>query len=436
MINYLTNIMWSMYFLIPIMIVSAIYFTIKFNFANYKAMFSSKTYKNLLKSDKKEINSLSTLALSVGTRIGTGNIVGTTMSILVAGPGSIFWMWVMCILGSIHAYVEATLSKMYSIKDEEIGIIGGAGYYIKYGLGYKKLAAFFSIILAFVYIPSNIALQSNVASNSVKALLGNGSYIFPLISAIILSILVYILIIKNNRKLFTFSTYVVSFSVLAYLLVTFYIIIMNFTQLDDALLLIVKEGLSLKAITGGTLGYVISTGIKRGIMSNESGMGTATYASASSEVETATEAGRTQVIGVIIDTIFISSSTAFIVLLSGLQIDSTADPLLFFQKALSVHLGSFAQILLIFMLFFLALTTIVGLTHYGKIAIKMVTNNKNIANLYVYIILLLILFSSFFGIQSIFDLGDFATAIMTLINLFALFKLRNKVFERFKEENN
>ncbi len=429
LIDQINNMLWSIYFLIPLLAGISIFFSYKTNFIQFRTIktflrtiFHPANYQN----EEKQINSLQAFMIGLGARVGTGNMSGVALALVIGGPGAIFWMWSMAIFGASTAFIESTIAQLYKVSDDSIGFKGGPAYYINNKLRKKNLAKIFAITITFGYTFAMVGLQTNTVANAVKNevesyfTLSNENLPLILIG-LSFSLFTGYVIFSGTKKIAIYSTKIVSVMTVIYLLMMLSVVSINIEHLFSVFKLIITNALSWQAITGGTFGIMVSTGFKRGLVSNEAGQGTAANAAASATTSHPVGQGIIQAMGVFIDTLVISTATAFIILLADIPLEGT-DGIYITQQALVVTLGENASILLTITLFFFAISTILGVYYYGQSNYRFLFKNQKI-KYYNIAIVIFIFFSAIFKSEFVWAITDLSAGIMVLINLYALYKL-------------
>ncbi|MGM9986411.1 MAG: alanine/glycine:cation symporter family protein [Bacillaceae bacterium] len=373
----------------------------------------------LLKEDsqekKKGISSFQAFMMSTATRIGTGNLAGVATAIVGGGPGAIFWMWIMSFIGSASAFVESTLAQIYKEKDGD-SFCGGPSYYIRKALGSPYLAITFAtlITIAFGFI------FNSVASNTITASITNVVDINPAIIGLFLVGAVGIVIFGGAKRIAHVSSILVPVMATIYLIVALFVVISNISQLPAVFELIIKNAFGMEQVIGGGIGAAVSFGVKRGLFSNEAGMGSAPNAAATATVSHPVKQGLIQTLSVFTDTLIICTATAFIILLSG-QYTSGANGIILTQNALAENIGSWASPFMMITTFLFAFTTIIGSYYYGEANIP--KDNKTVMLVYRIAVLAMIFFGTMVEMSIVWTLADLAMGIMTIINMYAILRL-------------
>ncbi len=437
---YIKDIIWIL--LVPILLLVGVFFTFRTSFVqilNFPSMIKAITST---KDTKGGLSGIQTFFIGMASRVGTGNIAGVAVAISVGGAGSVFWMWIVAILGSASAFIESTLAQLYKVRDEEVKFRGGPAYYISRGLNNKPLAIAFAVSISISFGLVFNALQANTISTSLNTFFDSTSYfvtplgnsgITPLsiIIAVLLASLVAFILFSGSKRIADISSVVVPVMAIIYVLLALFVIITNFSQIDDVFILIFTSAFSQQALAGGLSGVVIQQGVKRGLFSNEAGMGSAPNAAASADANHPASQGLIQAFGVFIDTIVICSATAFIILLPktvnpSLVIPEGMDGINITQTALGMSLGQWAIIFLTIAIFFFAFSSILGNYFYSQSNIEFINDKKSVLNTYKLIVVLMVVFGSLAGSQTVWDLADLFMGIMALINIYAIVALHPK----------
>lgn len=442
-IDNVNNIVWSDA-LVYLCLATGVYFTIRFGVPQIRYL--KEMVKLLFSggSSSKGISSFQAFSLAISGRVGTGNIAGVATAIAMGGPGAIFWMWVIAFLGSSSAIVEATLGQMYKeVKDGQYR--GGPAFYILKGLKSKVFAWTFAIVT----IISTGFLLPGVQSNSI-ALATTASFgISGPVIGIILAVLLGIIIIGGVRRISRVAEFVVPFMAGAYILMALVIIAMNFQKIPEVLSLIVRSALQMDAAFGGIVGMAISWGVKRGIYSNEAGQGTAPHAAAAAEVTHPVKQGLVQGFSVYVDTLFVCTATAFMILFTGQYNVSNPDggfiveylPNVqagaeFTQYAVAQHFPLIGGVFVALALFFFAFTTIMAYYYIAETNISFIAG-KYKGTVLIWLLRILILISVYMGCittaEAAWTLGDIGVGLMAWLNLIAILLLHKKVLVLFKD---
>ena len=421
----LINKFWS-YILIVALLFCAIYFTIKTRGVQFTMIGemvkqlanSGKKHNSLHDTDKKHsISSFQAFAVSIASRVGTGNLAGVATAIAVGGPGAVFWMWVIALFGASNAFIESTLAQLYKVKGEK-SYMGGPAYYIKYGIGNKVWANLFAILITITFGLAYNSVQSNTISSAVNASFGWS----PVIVGIVLTILSLLIICGSIQRISRFSEIIVPIMAIAYILLAGVIIAMNITQIPTILKLIVTEAFSLKSTVGGGLGMAILMGIKRGLFSNEAGEGSAPNVAATASVSHPVKQGLVQSLAVYTDTLIICTCTALIILCSG-TFYTQYNGIELTQMALTHEVGQIGGDFVTIAIFLFAFTSIIGNYYYGETNIQFITKKRNILYLYRGTVGAMVMIGSVASLDFVWTIADITMGMMTICNLAAILLL-------------
>ncbi len=432
-VSGISDVLYS-YILIIVLIAGGIYFTVRTRFGQFRLigeMFRAVTEKP---KGEKSVSSFQALMVSTASRVGTGNIIGVSTAICIGGFGSVFWMWIIAIIGSASAFVESTLAQIYKKRGSE-GCYGGPAYYIQAALGKRKLAVVFSVLLILTYgVGFNMLASYNLQSTFSTYGFYNPQITPWIIGLVTAALVCYCLMGGGNRVVKATSTLVPIMGV-AYILVSLVIIALNITSLPSVLARIFTEAFDFQAIFGGFGGSCIMYGIKRGLFSNEAGVGSAPNASASAEVSHPAKQGLVQVLSVFIDTLLVCSATAFMCMCSGVEPTAEMSGALYIQTALSQNLGAFGPIFITVAMILFAFTTLIGNLFYVDKCIFFIMGRepgKNFMRIYRIIASLLILFGAVLSADLLWNISDILMGGMTLINIPVIVILGKYAFRALK----
>ncbi|UOY92384.1 alanine:cation symporter family protein [Ectobacillus sp. JY-23] len=424
LVSKMNDLLWT-YLIVIFLVGIGIYLTARLGFLQirfFPEMFRLLFEKNPSKS-KKSVSSIQAFAIGMAARIGTGNIAGVATAVALGGPGAVFWMWLMALIGSASAFVESTLAQVYKVKDGE-SWRGGPAYYMEKGLGNRKLGIAFSILITLSFG----LIFNAVQANTIAASLNNEFNVSTMTVAIILAVITALIIFGGVQSVAKFSIVLVPIKAGVYILLSVWLMIANYEVLPSVFGAIFSEGIfSLKQLFGGVMGAAVLQGIRRGLFSNEAGMGSAPNAAAAAEVTHPVKQGFIQALGVIVDTFVICSSTAMIVLVSGVYKTSELSGIPLTQESLRVSVGDFAATFISISVFLFALSTIMGNYYYGEANISFMKNNKRTLTLYRIGVIAMVIFGTLYSAELVWALADIFMGMMVLINLYAITKLSGLV---------
>lgn len=420
---------WDWHSIIIVLVLCGIYFTIRTRFVQFR-MFPEMCRLLVEASprgkEKQNVSSFQAFSVSVATRVGTGNLAGVAGAIAVGGPGAVFWMWIIALIGSATAFVESTLAQLFKRRSDE-SFIGGPAYYILHGLHSRWMAALFAILLVLTFGLSYNSIQSNTIADALHK-----SFNFdPIIVGVILSVLALIIVFGGIHRIAKFSSVIVPVMAIGYLILAIVILTMNYEKIPDMFVLIVKSAFGFGPVAGGMLGAAISNGIKRGLFSNEAGEGSAPNVAATASVSHPVKQGLIQSLGVFTDTLLVCSCTAFIILISGFYGGvGEVEGITVTQDALESQIGSVGQIFVAIAIFFFAFSSIIGNYYYGEANIMFLTRKKWV--LQVFRILsggVMVMIGAIASIKAVWTLGEVFMAIITFCNLVAIVLLGKYAFK-------
>lgn len=408
-----------------LIIISGIYFTLKLKFIqlNIKDILSSTFKKN---KNKKGISPFSTLMLTLAGKIGVGSIAGVALAIYIGGPGTIFWMWIMALISASNTFAETYVGIIYKEKDEGNIYKGGPSYYIKNGLNKKKLAIFSAILIILCYLIGFIPIQANTITKSINEFMT----INPIIIGLILCGISAFIIFGGIEKISKAANKIVPTMTFLYLLVAITIIIKNITIIPNILLMILKDAFNFKPFFTGFMTTLI-IGIQRGIFANESGLGTGSIASSTTSDNSPIKTGYVQMLGIYITTLLICTSTALIIMTSNYNTINFTDinGIEITQYAFTYHLGSIGNIIIFLSILFFAFSTV--LTGYYYIESNLKFFKPKIKPRQLIILKIITIIFLFIGCiissTSLWDIVDCLVAMLAIINIYALLKLRHKI---------
>ena len=425
------------YLLLFLLVGTGIYFTIRTRFVQLRLLkesFHVLKEKAGEENGKKQVSSFQALMISTASRVGTGNIAGIATAIAAGGAGAVFWMWLMAVIGGASAFIESTLAQVYKVKDKE-EFRGGPSYYMEKALGKRWLGILFSVLLIICFAYGFNGLQSfNMSSSLEYYIPGYSDTIYPMIVGLILAVGTAFVIFGGVHRIGFITSVLVPIMAGAYLLIGLYTIITNITELPEVFSMIFSQAFNFKAFAGGMAGSAVVIGIKRGLFSNEAGMGSAPNASASASVSHPAKQGMVQVLSVFIDTLLICSATAMMLLLSGVQGESgVLDGIPFVQKAISENVGNWGIHFITLSIFAFAFSSLIGNYYYAESNILFIKNNKKL----LFIFRITCLLAVFFGAQADFsmmwNIADITMGCMATVNILVILVLGNTAIKVLKD---
>ena len=449
--NEIYNILWGDLITIPlpggsslglsllvlILIPSGIYFTIRTRFLPFRLfpeMLRVTVEKNTVEKDA--ISGIQALIVSTACRVGMGNLVGVVAAISAGGAGAVFWMWVIALLGSSTAFIEATLAQLYKEKDPLYGgYRGGPAYYIHH-LFVKDGSRRKHSIIAVLFAISGLICWcgiSQVIGNSISSSFENAFQIRPIYTTVVLVVIAAIIVLRKNATVKVLDI-IVPIMAACYFFITIFIIIKNAGQLPAVFQRIFMEAFGLRQVVAGGIGAVIMNGAKRGLFSNEAGSGSAPCAAAAADISHPAKEGLLQALGVFIDTILICSCSAMIMLLTPTGLTNGLEGMDLLQSAMQYHLGEFGVIFIAVILWLFSFSTFIGILFYARSNVAYLFGDNWISQtLYKILALIMLFIGGLAAYQFVWDLGDVGVGLMTIFNMIALIPLAPKALRALKD---
>jgi len=416
------------YVMVSVLLIAAIYFTIATRGVQFRMIGemcrllarSGKRDNDTRKADQPHhgtVSSFQAFAISIASRVGTGNLAGVATAITLGGPGAVFWMWVIAFLGGASAFVESTLAQLFKVKGEG-SFMGGPAYYIMKGLGHRWWAVTFAILITLTFGFAFNTVQSNTIASAFEE-----CYAFPRQwMGILLTALTLVIVFGGIRRISRFSEIVVPVMAVAYIVLAIVIIVINIGRIPEILCLIVENAFGFHQAAGATVGMALSLGIKRGLFSNEAGEGSTPNAAATAAVSHPVKQGLIQTLGVYTDTLIICSATAFIILCSGLFIDGH-DGIVLTQKAIDSQLGGghrYGSVFVSIAILFFAFTSIIANYYYGETNLRFIRDNALLIRAYRLAVGTMVYLGAVMSLDLVWGFADITMALMTLCNLAAI----------------
>lgn len=421
------------YILIFLLVAAGIYFTIRTKFVQFRLIgdaikaLKEKAEKN---DNGKSVSSFQALMISTASRVGTGNIAGIATAIVAGGAGAVFWMWVMAIVGGASAFVESTLAQVYKVKDGK-EFRGGPSYYIERALGKRWLGVLFSILLIACFAYGFNGLQTYNMSSALEYYIPNYSdTILPAVVGLLIAAATAFVIFGGVHRIGFISSVIVPIMAGIYILMGIFITLTNLNHVPEMFSLIFDGAFDFRAIFGGFAGSTVLIGIKRGLFSNEAGMGSAPNASATATVSHPVKQGMVQVLSVFIDTLMICTTTAFILLLSGVTgVPEKLDGIPYVQAAISANVGSLGIHFITFSIFAFAFTSLIGNYYYAESNILFIKNNRVLLNGFRITCLIAIFLGAQADFSTVWNLADVLMGFMAIENILVIFLLGGIAFK-------
>lgn len=424
-VNFLNALLWGK-LLVYGLVAAGLYFTVRLGFIQLTYFKHSLKVMTMSRQGcDSGLSSFQVFCTSMAARVGAGNMAGVAVAIGMGGPGAIFWMWLIAILGMATAMVESTLAQVYKTRDADGQFRGGPAYYMETGLGMRWMGILFSIFLIIAFGLVFNAVQANTITGAMEAVFGAS----PLYMGIILAIGSGFIIVGGIRKVAKVSEVVVPIMAIAYILMAFVVVLMNIERLPDVFMLIIKSAFGLQEAVAGGVAYSVAqamqSGIARGLFSNEAGMGSAANvaASASPNPNHPASQGFVQMMGVFTDTIVICTATAAIILLSG-DVGTSNDGIKLTIGALSSHVGAWGGAFVAIAILLFCFTSIIANYSYAETNILFLTgNSKKALPLFRLCVIGMVMFGAVAKIAFVWNLADVSMGLMASVNIIALLML-------------
>lgn len=383
------------------------------------------------------LSAFKAFTISAASRVGTGNIAGVALAISIGGPGSVFWMWMLALLGGATAFVESTLAQLWKTKDAEGNYHGGPAYYMTRGLGWKPLAVIFSAFLAVTYGFVYNAIQTNSIVEAVGGSLGTDSVALKGVVAGVIAVLTALVIFGGVTRIASWTQVIVPFMAGAYILIGLAVLVINWREIPGMIGMIVGHALGLEQVVGAGIGVAFMQGMRRGLFSNEAGMGSAPNAAATATVSHPVKQGLVQTLGVYFDTLLVCSITAFVVLL-GPAVTYGRDDIQgasLTQSALADSVGAWGAHAITFILFFLAFSSVIGNYYLAQANLEYLTDSKTAMTVFRLVVIGFVIFGAFGSVPLVWALGDTMAGLLAIFNIVAIVPLGGVALKLLKNFN-
>ncbi len=426
--NYLS------YVLIVVLLIGGLIFTVCTKGAQLRLLPAQLRAVMEAPSDKKGVSSFQALMVSTASRVGTGNIIGVSTAICVGGFGSVFWMWLIAIIGGASALVESTLAQIYKKRGKD-GSYGGPAYYIEQALGKRWLAIVFSVLLIITYGFGFNMLASFNLQSTFEAYAFYNKNITPWVIGLVVAALVALCLFGGGKRIVKTTSFLVPIMGVAYLLVSLIVVVLNLPLLPSVLREVFTDAFDFRAIFGGFSGSCVMYGIKRGLFSNEAGVGSAPNASASADVSHPIKQGLVQVLSVFIDTLLVCSATAFMCMCSGVEPTDAMKGAPYVQASLQAALGAFGPIFITVAMILFAFTTLLGNLYYVDRCVFHILRRepgKTFRAVYYIIAVVVIFIGAGLSADLLWNIADITMGVMTLINIPVILILGKYAFRALK----
>ena len=437
LITQINDAVWG-YVLIAALVGCGVWFTIKTRFVQFRMVgemlrlltdSAVDTVGDQVKNQgtegkRKHISSFQAFAVSVATRVGTGNLAGVASAIAIGGPGAVFWMWIIALIGSATAFVESTLAQLFKQKHKD-SFIGGPAYYIQHGLHQRWMAIAFAVLITLQFGLSNNSIQANTICGAMQEAFGWN----PVWMGIALAVLGLFIVFGGIQRIAHVSAVLVPVMAIGYVLVAIVVIVTNIELIPHVFKVIITDAFGIHQVTGGSVGAMIMIGVKRGLFSNEAGEGSAPNVAATAAVSHPVKQGLIQALGVFTDTLLVCSCTAFIILISGLYQVPGLNGIALTQSALQSEVGALGPIFVAIAIFMFAFSSIIGNYYYGEANIRFITSNGQVMTVYrICSAGVMVIFGAVASFELVWNIIDFFMAFLTACNLIAIVLLGRYAF--------
>ena len=432
---------WGDYFwtwvVLPVVVLLGLYFTIRSGVVQFRLipeMFRTLTDKTPRTTDGKpqSVSAFQAFTISAASRVGVGNIAGVGTAIAMGGPGAVFWMWLMAFVGGASSFIESSLAQLFKVRDRD-SFRGGPAYYMERGLKARWLGIWFAIVLIVCFPFAFSSLQANTIAATVTAGVGADLPWLPWLIGAVIAVLTGLVVFGGVRRIASVTQFLVPIMALIYLLLGLVVVALHVDRIGPVFAEIFTSAWGYNEVVGAAFGYIVLTGIKRGMFSNEAGLGSAPNAGASAAVTHPVKQGLVQTLGVYFDTFLVCSITAFIILVSVPDLAGATRGIGLTQGALVGSLGEWANIALSVIIFLLAFSSILGNYYYGESNIEFISTNRALLTGYRVLVVAAVLAGSVVGADLVWNVADGVMGLMALTNLVAIGLLSGLAFRLLKD---
>lgn len=437
LISSVNDAVWG-YVLIAALVSCGLWFTWRTRFVQFRMVgemirlltdsaidtVETQVKENAAGERSKHISSFQAFAVSVATRVGTGNLAGVASAIAIGGPGAVFWMWIIALIGSATAFVESTLAQLFKQKHKD-SFIGGPAYYIQRGLHQRWMAVLFAVLITCQFGLSNNSIQSNTICGAMQEAFGWP----PIWVGSGLAVIALFIVFGGIQRIAQVSAVLVPVMAIGYIVLALVVIVMNIGLIPHVFKAIVLNAFGIQQMAGGGIGVAIMSGVKRGLFSNEAGEGSAPNVAATASVTHPVKQGLIQALGVFTDTLLVCSCTAFIILISGLYQTPGLNGIALTQSALQSEVGEVGPIFVAVAIYLFAFSSIIGNYYYGEANIRFITFNTTVMTVYRFFSAgVMVVFGAMASFELVWNIVDFFMAFLTACNLTAIILLGRYVF--------
>ncbi|MCR5084419.1 MAG: alanine:cation symporter family protein [Succinivibrionaceae bacterium] len=440
LINEVSGFLWT-YLVIAFLVAAGLYFTLRTRLVQLLDLPEMlRVLRHGITGHRpkgKEISSFQAFCISTASRVGTGNIAGIAIAITLGGPGAIFWMWLIALIGAATGFIESTLAQIYKVPYREGGYHGGPAYYISNALGQPWVAAVFAVLISITFSLTYNSVQSNTITHAIVGAFGLQDLLGGYENVIVgLTICVFasMVIFGGAHRIARVTEVMVPIMAIIYLLIAAVILVMHLDMVPATLALVFSSAFHPEQAVAGGIGAVILTGVKRGLFSNEAGEGSVPNAAACAVTSHPVKQGLIQAFGVFLDTLIICTASAVIVLLSGqYEVGGELTGINLVQQSLTSQLGSWAGYFMTFTITLFAFSSIIGNYYYGEVNIGYLNKRPEVLAAFRVVVVGMIFFGSYASLSLVWDLADLFMALLTITNLYAIVRLSKYAFRALED---
>ena len=416
--------LWT-YLLMGVLLACGLYFTVRTRGVQFSMVGeAARLLADGTARGTGHVSSFQAFAVSVATRVGTGNLAGVATAIAIGGPGAVFWMWMIALIGGATAFVESTLAQLYKRQGAD-SFVGGPAYYILHGLHSSWMAKTFAVLITLTFGLSYNSIQSNTICGAMHEAFGFD----PMVVGLVLAAVALVIAFGGIRRVARVSSVMVPVMAIGYLILAIVVIALNIKQVPAVMTTIVESAFGFNQAAGGLLGMTVMAGIKRGLFSNEAGEGSAPNVAATAHVSHPVKQGLIQMLGVYTDTLLVCSCTAFIILMSGIYTAPDSNGIALTQQALSTQIGSAGTVFVAVAILFFAFSSIIGNYYYGETNIRFLTSRRwPLMAFRIFSGGFMVMLGAVASLEVVWSFGDLCMAVLTACNLVAIVLLGRRAF--------
>lgn len=433
LITSVNDFLWT-YILIGLLVFCGIWFSFKIGFAQFRNIGEMIRLlgEGLVngKPKKGAVSSFQAFCITVASRVGTGNLAGVATAVAIGGPSALFWMWLMALIGSASAFIESTLAQIYKRKGKN-SFIGGPAYYMERGLNKRWMGVLFAVIICITF---GLVFNS-VQSNTMAFALYESFEWSRMWVGVVITVVTLLTVFGGVHRIAIVSSVLVPVMAVVYIAISLFIVISNISLLPAVMKTILAGAFGLEQVAGGAMGAAIMQGVRRGLFSNEAGMGSAPNAAATADITHPVKQGYIQALSVFTDTLIICSCTAFIILISDVPLDGSVQGINLTQMAMADQLGSFGSPLVSVAVLLFAFSSIVGNYYYGEANIRFITKSDRVLSIYRIMVGAMVMIGSVVSLELVWNMVDVTMAIMAIINIIAILLLGDVAIAALKDYN-